>query len=99
GAMAEGRIQILTHRTEHTVWQPRWLHHPNGALALTDVVIASADVAEAAGRFERVTGRKARVTAFGEASIVLDRGRVQLMSGDSFVALLPEIPIPRLPFI
>ena len=25
GQMAEGRIQILTHRTEDTVWQPRCL--------------------------------------------------------------------------
>ena len=28
GAMAEGRIQMLAHRTEDTVWQPRWLTHP-----------------------------------------------------------------------
>src|SRR5690606_37073558 len=48
GAMAEGRIQLLTHRTEGTVWQPRWLTHPNGARGLTDLVIVSADVAEAA---------------------------------------------------
>ena len=34
GAMPEGRIQILTHRTEHTVWQKRWLDHRNGAQAL-----------------------------------------------------------------
>src|SRR5262245_59333854 len=47
GAMAEGRIQILAHRTEDTVWQPRWLSHPNGARGLTDLVIASADVSEA----------------------------------------------------
>ena len=26
--MPEGRIQMLTHHTEHTVWQPRWLAHP-----------------------------------------------------------------------
>ena len=31
GEMPEGRIQALTHRTEHTVWQQRWLSHPNGA--------------------------------------------------------------------
>ena len=38
GAMAEGRIQLLTHRTEDTVWQKRWLSHPNGALALMDLL-------------------------------------------------------------
>ena len=59
GEMPEGRIQILTHRTEHMVWQPRWLSHANGALALTGVTIAVADVAEAAGRFARFTGRAA----------------------------------------
>ena len=48
--MAEGRIQILAHRTEDRVWQPRWLTHRNGALGLIDLVVVSADVAEAAGR-------------------------------------------------
>jgi hypothetical protein len=99
GAMPEGRIQILTHRTEHTVWQPRWLSHPNGALALTDVVIASPDVAEAAARFSRFTQRPAQSREFGQAAIALDRGRVQLLSKDAFAAVLPDVPIPQLPFI
>lgn len=99
GAMPEGRIQILTHRTEDTVWQKRWLKHPNGAVALIDVVIASADVAEAAARFTRFTGREAKATQFGQATLVLDRGQVQLLSEAAFTAVLPEIPVPRLPFI
>jgi hypothetical protein len=98
GAMAEGRIQILTHRTEDTVWQKRWLAHRNGALALVDLVIASPDVAEAAMRFARFTGRPARATRFGQ-TIVLDRGRVQLMAGETFAAMFPDIALPRLPFI
>ena len=40
GEMPEGRIQMLTHRTEPMVWQPRWLPHPNGAARLTSVTIA-----------------------------------------------------------
>ena len=99
GAMPEGRIQILTHRTEDTVWQKRWLKHPNGAVALIDVAIASADVAEAAARFTRFTGREAKATQFGQATLVLDRGQVQLLSEAAFSAVLPEIPVPRLPFI
>ena len=96
---AEGRIQMLTHRTEDTVWQKRWLTHPNGALGLIDVVIASADVAEAAARFARFTGREAKATQIGQATLVLDRGQVQLLSEAGFMAMLPEIPVPRLPFI
>ena len=96
--MAEGRIQMLAHRTEHTVWQPRWLTHRNGAQGLVDLVVVCADVAEATGRFVRFTGRGARPTKHGQA-IVLDRGQVQLFSKEAFAAMLAEIGIPRLPFI
>jgi hypothetical protein len=98
GAMAEGRIQILAHRTENTVWQPRWLSHPNGAQGFIDMVVVSADVAEATGRFVRFTGHGARLTRFGQA-IVLDRGQVQLSSRESFAMMFPEIVVPRLPFL
>jgi hypothetical protein len=98
GAMPEGRIQILTHRTENTVWQKRWMHHPNGAHALLDIVIASPDVAEAGARFARFAGRTAKPSRLGRA-IVLDRGQVQIIGRDAFAALFPEITIPRMPFI
>jgi hypothetical protein len=98
GEMPEGRIQILTHRTEHMVWQPRWLSHPNGALGLTSVAIAVADTAEAARRFARFTGRPATPATFGQ-TIELDRGRIALVGPNSFAQILPEIPIPSLPFI
>ncbi len=98
GAMAEGRIQLLTHRTEDTVWQKRWLVHPNGALAFVDLVIVSSDVTEAASRFVRFTGRAATLTKFGQA-IRLDRGMLQLMTAEAFASLFPEIKVPRLPFI
>ena len=98
GEMPEGRIQALTHHTEQTVWQPRWLSHPNGALALTGVVIAVADVEEAAARFARFTGRAAALSQFGH-TITLDRGRIELVSGEGLQHMLPDIPIPALPFM
>jgi hypothetical protein len=98
GEMAEGRVQILAHRTEDTVWQKRWLDHPNGATALVDLLIAVADVEEAAQRFVRFTDREAVHTRFGQA-IVLDRGAVQLMSPEYFFELLPEVSVPGLPFM
>jgi len=98
GVMAEGRIQILTHHTEDAVWQKRWLAHPNGARGLASVVIAVADVEEAAARFVRFTGRRAISTRSGQ-TIALDRGRVDLVSRAAFEAALPEIAIASLPFI
>jgi hypothetical protein len=98
GAMAEGRIQILTHHTEDAVWQRRWLAHPNGARALASVVIAVPDVAEAAARFARFTGRHATPTRSGQV-IALDRGRVELVTRAAFEAALPEIAVADLPFM
>src|SRR5262249_37186716 len=98
GEMAEGRVQILTHHTEQMVWQPRWLSHPNGALALRRLVIVVADVEEAAGRYVSFTGRTARAFPLGR-SIELDRGRLDLMTSDGFCQMLPEISVPSVPFI
>jgi hypothetical protein len=98
GAMAEGRIQILTHHTEEAVWQKRWLAHPNGARALASVVMVVSDVEEAAARFARFTGRDATPTRSGR-EIALDRGRVDLVTRAAFEAALPDIAVPGLPFI
>jgi hypothetical protein len=98
GEMPEGRIQMLTHHTEPMVWQPRWMSHGNGTLALVRVVIVVADADEAAQRYARFTGRSATRAPFGYA-IELDRGRVDLMTPDGFRQVLPEIPIPSVPFI
>src|SRR5262245_56917903 len=98
GAMPEGRIQILTHHTEDAVWQKRWLVHRNGARGLSSVVIAVADVEEAAARFVRFTGRRASPTRSGQV-VALDRGRVELVSRDVFEAVLPEVAVAGLPFI
>jgi hypothetical protein len=98
GAMAEGRIQILTHHTEQTVWQPRWLDHPNGALGLIDVVIATSDVAEAAGRFSRFLDRPASSNHWG-AGLALDRGHVQFAAPEKLTQLIPDLAIPAMPFI
>jgi Glyoxalase-like domain len=97
GAMAEGRIQILTHHTELAVWQPRWLVHLNGAHALSSVAFVVADPDEAAERFSRFTGRPARQTSCGQ-TIALDRGRVDLVDFMKFATMLPEVEASRVPF-
>jgi Glyoxalase-like domain len=98
GVMPEGRIQILTHHTEQVVWQKRWLHHPNTAIGLIDIVIAVADVDEAAQRFARFTGRAATLTP-GGAVLQLDRGGIYLVSYDRITERLPEVAITSLPFM
>ena len=98
GVMPEGRIQMLTHHTEQAVWQKRWLSHPNSAIGLIDVMIAVADVEEAAQRFMRFTGRTAKPTS-GGAVLRLDRGGVYLVNYDRVTERVPEVPITKLPFM
>jgi Glyoxalase-like domain len=98
GVMPEGRIQMLTHHTEQAVWQKPWLEHANSAIGLIDVVIAVADVDEAAQRFGRFTGR-APIQRSGGAVLQLDRGGVYLVNYDRITERLPEVAITRLPFM
>ena len=98
GEMPEGRIQFLTHRTEQTVWQPRWLKQPNGARGLIDMVIVEANPEEGAGRLSRFLGRDARRNRHGPV-VCLDRGRVQLVAAAALPQLIPRAAVPDLPFI
>lgn len=98
GVMPEGRIQMLTHHSEEAVWQKRWLSPANTAIGLIDVVIAVADVEEAAQRFGRFTGRAATRTP-GGALLRLDRGGVYLVSQQRVTERLPEVPVTKLPFM
>jgi hypothetical protein len=98
GVMPEGRIQVLTHHTEATVWQKRWLTHPNSAVGLIDVMIAVGNVEEAAQRFTGFTGRTATRTP-GGALLQLDRGGVYLVSHERVTERLPEVAIAKPPFI
>ncbi|HEY0291416.1 MAG TPA: VOC family protein [Hansschlegelia sp.] len=94
GAMAEGRIQALTHHTEREVWQERWLTHPNGALELLGVVVVSPDPAEAAGRFARFLGRKAERAGADGFHVELSRGHVRIVGQATAAALFGETPEP-----
>lgn len=96
GIMPEGRMQFLTHHTEHLVWRDGDLDHPNGAHALLALWIAAADPDAAAQRFARFTGRPA-VGDREVATIALDRGCLRFASPDYLhrnfgIALGPPLP-------
>jgi hypothetical protein len=61
-------------------------------------VIAVSDLNEAAQRFERLTGRRARASSLAQ-SFDLDRGSVELVTASTFAVICPQISIPSLPFI
>ena len=98
GPMPEGRVQFLTHHTEHLVWPEPYLNHPNGAQALAAVWIAAADPAEPAERFARFTGRPARRDgAF--VTITLERGALHFATEELLAGELGIAPGPPLPYL
>ena len=51
--MPEGRVQFCEQRTPECLWQPRYLRHRNGVIALAAVIVCSDDPIEAGARFAR----------------------------------------------
>ncbi len=97
GLMPEGRMQLLTHHTEATVWQDAWMEHPNGVASLEAVLIVVADLDEAAARFGRLLDRAPVSLDDSRRAVALDRGRLVLASLDAVRDRLPAGIVPPPP--
>ena len=75
----EGRIHLIRHRTPEALWQERFLHHPNHAVALEEVVLAVAEPAVTAARLSRLAGRPVVPDAACGYALDLPRGRVRML--------------------
>lgn len=97
GTMPEGRIQFCRHHTPELLWQPRWMEHSNGAVALNGVVLCVADPPETARRFARYTGLLAQVSG-GLWRIATARGYLLFLDRETLHRRLDVAP-PSLPWI
>ena len=95
----EGRIQLIQHLTREAIWQERFMTHPNGAVALADVVLAVADPAEAAARFSRLAGQAVVPDPVGGFALDLPRGRVRLVPAAALEKIFPGVVAPVLPYV
>ncbi len=91
----EGRIFLIRHLTPEAIRQERFLSHPNHAIALAEVTIASAAPAETAARFSRLAGLPVTPDPAGGFALALPCGRVRILPP----VALPGTTIPSLPFI
>jgi hypothetical protein len=98
GAMPEGRIQFCQHHTEALVWQPRWLAHANGAVALAGVFVCTDDPDEACARYGRFTGLPVRAAAQGGRMLQTQRGWVTFYDPAQLLQRLGAVP-PAVPAI
>lgn len=95
--MPEGMVFLLRHETPQWMWQQRYLSHPNGAQALTGVVVQVADVGAVAQRYARFLGLAPQRHGAGYR-LDLPQGRFTLMPADAMPPGWPSTQAPALPF-
>jgi hypothetical protein len=60
--MPEGLLQIAQHDTPELVFQPKYMLHPNGAVALTELVLCCDHPKTYIDKYERITGHMGKIT-------------------------------------
>ena len=95
----EGRVHLIRHLTPEALWQDRFLHHPNHATALEEVVLAVAEPATTAALLSRLAGRPLVPDAVGGYALDLPRGRVRMLPAGSLGAVFPGVAVPAVPWI
>lgn len=97
--MPEGRVHLIHHLTPEELWQPRFLDHPNGAAALSAVVLAVEHPAETAARLSLRAGRPVKPDPLGGYAMELPNSTIRILSEAGARAALPGVDLPTLPCI
>jgi hypothetical protein len=97
--MPEGRIHLIRHHTPEALWQDRFTHHPNHAVALEAAIIVSAHPAETAAALSLRSGRYLLPDPAGGYRLALSRGSVRILPPEALATVLPDAVAPTLPWI
>ena len=93
----EARFQYTEHLTPEVMWQPRLLHHPNGAIAVTQLFLCSEDSAATAEKLSPMLGVVPDVVADGEYQLRLSNSRLIVMNSAAWARWVAPSPLPPLP--
>jgi Glyoxalase-like domain len=87
----DGRVYFCEHLTPQFVWRPEWQNHPNGALAVTRLLLAAQDPTRVAEPFVRMFGADA-VATNPDGSRVLQAGtaRVEIVPAATLLGTLRD---------
>ena len=99
GSNPEGLLQIAQHDTPELVFQTRYMHHRNGATALTEIMVVAEDPATYASKYERYTGHQGQCIAENYFVIDLGRSKVTIVNPAHLNSIIPGYVIPALPFL
>lgn len=97
-SMPEGRIQFLRHHTAELLWEDKWLKHPNGAIALADLLMVVENLDEVTDRYVRFLGI-APIVGRDRVVFCTARGRLTIVRPDFYAALPWMRELPGLPYM
>ncbi|PWC27297.1 VOC family protein [Teichococcus aestuarii] len=95
----EGRLQLIQHLTPELLWQPRWLEHPNRAVALEAAILVAEVPAVSAAALSRLTGHPLEPDPAGGYALPLPQGRLRILPPEALGQVLPGVKAPALPFL
>jgi hypothetical protein len=84
--VAMGRVYFCEHQTPDLVWRPEWQTHPNGALAIARVVVATADPQRTARLFRSLFGEDAIADRNGGQILTAGTAQVEFSTPDMIAA-------------
>ena len=88
--IAIGRVYFCEHLTPDLVWRPEWQAHPNGACAITRVVVATADPQRTAVLFRDLFGGASVAEHAGKHVMAAGAAQVELASPNTIAAEFGE---------
>ena len=88
--IAIGRVYFCEHLTPDLVWRPEWQTHPNGACAISRVVVATVDPQRTAVLFRDLFGGKAIAERNGRHLVTAGTAVVELVPPNMLVAEFGE---------
>jgi hypothetical protein len=93
--VAMGRVYFCEHQTPDLVWRPEWQTHPNGARAITRVVVATSDPLRTAGLFRGLFGDDALADRDGRQVINAGTAQVEVATPAAVSAEFGEAAADR----
>ncbi len=95
--MPEAAFFTCQQHAPEVFWKPDYQRHPNGAIAVSEVVMVADDPAAFAGLFRKLQGPESVAAAEGALQVATALGRVTLLDRRRFAARFPDLPVPRAP--
>jgi len=95
----EGLLQVAQHDTPELVFQERYMHHRNSAIAFTEILIVTETPAIYAAKYELYTGHQARETANSHWVVDLGFSSITIVDPERLDNIIPRYKIPALPFM